>query len=222
MSTAQQAAPLGPIVSTSFRRDETSSYPPERLPEMLLAFGEQPVPSSRNHSLVGMDSTKLSARARQPGHDRTFRRSEVDFVAALHLILSEDDYEIVDHPRELSKIIAGRYGIVPEASIRNRRSGNVLYFEVKKQGPTGNADERAAKHHTVQFVKTLQAVTRLDYHPFVTIMCENLAVDERYVVKHPTYFEPDHYFCWVNYDVDLLADFLARVTQVWLEPRPQQ
>ena len=36
---------------------------------------------------MGMDSARLSARARQPGHDRTFRESEQNFVAALNKIL---------------------------------------------------------------------------------------------------------------------------------------
>lgn len=51
---------------------------------------------------------------------------------------------------------AGRpLGIRPEASILNKATGRVMYFEVKKQGDAGNAEERAFKHHTVQFYKTL-------------------------------------------------------------------
>ena len=167
-----------------------------------------------------MDAAKLSARAKQPGHDRTFEDSERNFVAALREILDPKDWEVVDHPRALGKIIDGRYGVVPEASITYRANGRVLYFEVKKQGPAGNADERACKHHTVQFYKELQAVTGLDYHPFVTIMCENLATDERYTVKHPFYFEPDHYFLWQGYDLDALADFIAQRAAAWMIGSP--
>lgn len=167
---------------------------------------------------MGMDSKKLSARAKQPGHDRTFRESETRFIDALKKILDETEWEIVDHPRDLAKIISGKYGVVPEASIRNRNTGNVMYFEVKKQGPHGNADERACKHHTVQFYKELHQVTKLPYHPFATIMCQNLATDIRYTLKHPFYFEDGHYFLWVDYDLDLLADYLAKITVDWLVP----
>lgn len=168
---------------------------------------------------MGMDSAKLSARARQPGHDRTFETSEANFVKALADILQSDEWVITDHPRDLSKIIGGRFGVVPEASIEYRATGRKMYFEVKKQGPAGNADERAAKHHTVQFYKELQDVTGYDYHPFVTILCESLATAERYTLKHPFFFEADHYFCWVDYDVDLLADFLAHISARWLMVR---
>lgn len=170
---------------------------------------------------MAMDSAKLSARAKQPGHDRTFRDSEKRFVEALRKILDESEWEIVDHPRDLAKIIGDTYGVVPEASIRNKKTGNILYFEVKKQGPAGNADERACKHHTVQFYKELHEVTGLPYHPFVTIMCQNLATDVRYTLKHPFYFEEDHYFLWVDYDLDILADFLAKLTVKWLVPEQQ-
>ena len=165
---------------------------------------------------MGMDSARLSARTRQPGHDRTFRRSERDFVAALESFLDPAEWEVVDHPRTLSKIIADRYGVVPEASIRNRQTGRVLFFEVKKQGDAGNADERAAKHHTVQFYKELHELFGYDYHPFVTVMCESLATNPRYTVKHPYFYEEDHYFLWVDYDVDSLRDFVMDLAYRWL------
>lgn len=163
-----------------------------------------------------MDSKKLSARAKQPGHDRTFQASETNFIEALETILDPREWEIVDHPRTLSQIIDGRYGVVPEASITYRQTGRVLFFEVKKQGPAGNADERACKHHTVQFYKEIHDLTGLDYHPFVTVMCESLATMDRYTTKHPFYFEEDHYFLWEDYDLDLLADFIARLADRWL------
>lgn len=157
-------------------------------------------------------------RHKQPGHDRTFRDSETRFVDALKRILDEEEWEIIDHPRDLSKVIAGQYGVIPEASIRHRGTGNVMYFEVKKQGPAGNADERACKHHTVQFYKEIHEITGLDYHPFATVMCHNLATDARYTLKHPFYFEPDHYVLWIDYDLDVLADYLAMITVKWLNP----
>lgn len=166
---------------------------------------------------MGMDSKKLSARVKQPGHDRTFRASEENFVAALREILPAEYWVITDHPRDLAKIIDGRYGVVPEASIEYKPTGRKIYFEVKKQGPAGNADERACKHHTVQFYVTMKEHTGYEYHPFVTIMCESLATDDRYVTKHSTYFEPDQYFCWVDYNLAELAAFIDGLRAKWLE-----
>lgn len=165
---------------------------------------------------MGMDSAKLSARIRQPGHDRTFRESETNFIEALHKVLPGEDWIVTDHPRDLARMIGGRYGIVPEAGIKLRENGRVFYFEVKKQGPAGNADERACKHHTVEFYKRLAAETGMPYHCFATIMCQNLATDERYTLKHPYFFEPDHYFLWVDYDLDALREYLAMLTDRYI------
>jgi len=163
-----------------------------------------------------MNSEKLSARQTQPGHDRTFVTSETNFVNALHEILPADKYKIDDHPNELRKMLGGQYGVVPEASIEYRPTGRKMYFEVKKQGPAGNADERACKHHTVQFYKTLSAHTGYDYHAFCTVMCESLATLERYTVKHPYFFEDGHYFLWADYDLELLRGFIEDVCKKFL------
>jgi hypothetical protein len=162
-------------------------------------------------STMGMDSAKLSKRSKQPGHDATFRKSEQDFVASLRLIFEgQSEWVVKDHPRDLSKMIDGVYGVVPEASLQNTRTKKIMYFEVKKQGDRGNADERACKHHTLQFQKRLKAFTKMPFHAFVTVMCEALATNPRYTVKHLFYFEEDAYVNWVNYDVDILEAFLRK------------
>jgi hypothetical protein len=166
---------------------------------------------------MGMDSKKLSAREKQPGHDKTYRTSEENFVEALRLLLPPDLYTIVDHPRDLANILGGRYGVIPEASIEFKPTGRKMYFEVKKQGDRGNADERACKHHTVQFYKTLAAHTGFDYHPFCTVMCQSLAVHDRYITKHPYYFESDHYLLWRDYNLGILKEYLDRIRRKFLE-----
>jgi hypothetical protein len=166
--------------------------------------------------MSGMDSKRLSQRARQPGHDRTFRESESNFIEALRTILDLSEFSVDDKPKDLARLLGGHYGIQPEASIEHRPSGRKMYFEVKKQGPGGNADERACKHHTVQFYRRLADFTGYEYHAFCTIMCESLADLERYTVKHAFFFEPEHYFAWKNYDLDLLADYIAMVCDRFL------
>lgn len=171
----------------------------------------------------GMDGEKLSARARQPGHDRTFAVSETNFIAAAHRCLDPQRYTVVDHPRELAAIfadVARPLGVVPEASITSLSTGRKLFVEVKKQGPAGNADERACKHHTVQFYKTLRAAYGYDYHPYVTVFCESLATMRRYTLKAQYLFEPDQYFLWVDYDLDALCTYLRARCATWLDPEP--
>ena len=154
---------------------------------------------------MGMDSKRLSKRKKQPGHDRTFEAREARVSACLRELLNPEEFQVEDKPRDLAglfpRIGGGRpYGVVPEASIISVRSGRKLFFEVKKQGLRGNADERACKHHTVEFYATLHARFGYDFHPFFTVFCEHLATDKRYLSKHPYFFASDQYFCWVDYD----------------------
>lgn len=165
---------------------------------------------------LGMDSASLSARAKQPGNDRSFRRSETSFVSALRQILAPDEWVVAEQPGDLRHVLGGHYGVLPDAMIRFRATGRPMYFEVKKQGRQGNAEERAYKHHTVRFYEVLHQALGLDYHPYVTVMCDALATEVRYTTKFPYLMEEDHYFCWVDYDVDLLADFISHIADQWL------
>lgn len=169
-----------------------------------------------------MDSKKLSARRKQPGHDRSFLASEANFAAVARGCLDPSKYAVADHPRDLARIFPGlagerELGVVPEASITSLRTGRKLFVEVKKQGPRGNAEERACKHHTVQFCSTLRAIFGYDYHPFVTVFCEELATNPRYTQKARFLFEPKQYFLWVNYDERALCDYLNARCREWLD-----
>ncbi len=168
----------------------------------------------------GMNSNKLSKRKKQPGHDRTFITSEVNFITVANKILDPSEYLVTDKPDDLRHIFTdseGGMGIVPEASITNLGTGRKFFVEVKKQGPRGNADERACKHHTVTFSKFLKQKYGYSFHPFVTIFCANLATDRRYTLKAPYFFEPDNYFLWRNYDEDLIADYLTERCADWID-----
>lgn len=108
-----------------------------------------------------MDSEKLSARSKQPGHDQSYQASEANFIDVARRCLDSDKYDILDKPSELRDLFPAELrdqrslGIQPEAAIINRSTGRRFFVEVKKQGDRGNADERACKHHTVQFYRTL-------------------------------------------------------------------
>jgi hypothetical protein len=112
---------------------------------------------------------------------------------------------------------ANDLGINPEASITSPRTKRTFFVEVKKQGSRGNAEERAAKHHTVQFYKTLSNVYGYTYHPYVTIFCESLATLPRYTTKFAHLYEPDQYFLWVDYNLEPLRNYLIERCAAWLE-----
>jgi len=171
---------------------------------------------------MGMDSERLSRRERQPGHDRTFRTSETNFVDAARECLDARRYLVDDRPRDLIECFGKELGeralgLQPEASIRSLVTGRLFFVEVKKQGPAGNAEERAFKHHTVQFYKLIHELYEYEYHPYVTVWCESLAVLPRYTRKARHLFEPDQYFLWVNYELNPLRDYLRGRCEAWLE-----
>jgi len=171
---------------------------------------------------MGMDSARLSAREKQPGHDRTFEASEANFIRAAQGCLNPELYEVVDHPSELRSCFPGLagerdLGVVPEAAIISRVTGRRFFVEVKKQGPQGNAEERGFKHHTVQFYKVLHEIYGYRYHPFVTVWCESLATLPRYTRKAAFLMEPDNYLLWIDYDASILCDYLNARCRAWLD-----
>lgn len=168
-----------------------------------------------------MDSKQLSQRARQPGHDKTFKKSEENFIVAALECLDEDEFLVINQPSDLSSLFvtpgdSRNLGVRPEAKIESRLTGRKFFVEVKKQGPHGNAEERAMKHHTVQFYKELNKLYGYDYHPFVTVFCESLSTLPRYTVKFEYLIEPENYFLWVDYSVDSLCRYLHERADAWL------
>ena len=53
---------------------------------------------------MGMDSAKLSARLKQPGHDRTFLTSESNFIAHARAALDHGTYDVIPNPTDLRAI----------------------------------------------------------------------------------------------------------------------
>jgi hypothetical protein len=170
-----------------------------------------------------VDSERLSARLKQPGHDRTFETSEANFIQAARNCLDPNKYEVVASPSDLVRIFeqldGGRaLGVQPEAAIISKANGRRFFVEVKKQGDRGNAEERACKHHTVQFYKTPAALyPGYGFHPYVTVFCESLATNPRYTSKFKYLYEPDHYFLWKGYDRDGLCTYLNERCSTWLD-----
>lgn len=161
-----------------------------------------------------MASAHLSARTRQPGHDRSFTRSEQACADACRQLLPAS-FTLTEQPRDLADLYGinpdtGRaLGVVPELKLTNTATGRYLYLEVKKQGRYGNAEERAAKHYTAPFIAAVAARSGLDYHPFATVFCDALATDGRYTAKLPFLVPDGHRLLWAGYQTQLLHDFLT-------------
>jgi hypothetical protein len=162
-----------------------------------------------------MARAHLSNRFWQPGNDRSFEESEANFIAAARRILPSN-YDVTPKPRDLADIFE-EYGIVPEAMIVSRDTGRFVFVEVKKQGSGGNAEERAYKHYAPGFIRLIEERYGLEYHPFVTVFCENLAEDARYTEKIARSLDYPHFCFWVDYRLDVLADWLDDVARTWLD-----
>ena len=169
-----------------------------------------------------MNSERLSARTKQPGHDRTFLTSETNFIDAARRCLDPSLYEVDDHPSELRNCFGTppgnrALGLQPEASITSLRTARRFFVEVKKQGPAGNAEERAFKHHTVEFYRLMHRLYGYEYHPYVTIWCDSLAILPRYTHKASFLFEEGQYFLWKGYELEPLCTFLRSRCTAWLD-----
>jgi hypothetical protein len=163
-----------------------------------------------------MGREHLSSRFIQPGHDRSFELSEENFIRAARLILPSN-YDIIPKPRDLADLFEG-FGMIPEAMIISRDTGRFVFVEVKKQGDSGNAEERVYKLFTTRFKELIHEKYGLNYHPFVAVFCENLATDERYTKKFDFMMDPRPAYClWVDYRLDVLAVWLDAVCETWLD-----
>jgi hypothetical protein len=177
-----------------------------------------------------VDSFKLSQRKIQPGHIRRFIRSEDAFAEVAREFDGKDGLQVRFKPISLLGFYEDptgeqkSLGLVPEAEICHTPSGRVLFFEVKNQGPRGNAEERAYRHHTAEFQDRLRKKFRLSYHPYFTIFTGNLASDRRYTMKIPYHIDAEHYFLWRDFDTDQgltsLRTFLDGVIKKYLLCQP--
>jgi len=172
-----------------------------------------------------VDSRRLSLRKIQPGHVRTFTKSEDAFHAVATTFQDIEGITVERQPTSLSRFYVAegethRFGLRPEEEILHVPSGRRLFFEVKNQGPRGNAEERAYRHHTIEFQTRLMALFRLDYHPYFTIFTGNLATDDRYTLKFRYHIEAGHYFLWTDYTTqagwDALHEYLAGLIERYL------
>jgi hypothetical protein len=172
-----------------------------------------------------LDSRRLSLRSIQPGHVRTFTKSEDAFHAVASTFDGIDGLRVTRHPSTLKRFYVEEgeshgLGLWPEEEILLVAKARMLFFEVKNQGPRGNAEERAYRHHTQVFSDRLMKMFGLDYHPYFTIFTGNLATDARYTLKFRHHIADGHYFLWTDYQSqagwDELHQYLASLIDRFL------
>ncbi|MFM7089081.1 MAG: MunI family type II restriction endonuclease [Candidatus Paceibacterota bacterium] len=173
---------------------------------------------------VTSPSERLSKRKVQPGHNREWRSSEEDFVKVARMVLDQSKYEVIAAPTTLRNIIppdseySRSLGILPEAVIISKATGKQLFVEVKTQKDEGNAQERACRYYTPSFIKFMNKLFGYNYHPFITIFCDQLATKPKFVRKYPLYYEEGTYMLWVDNDVNAMSVYLNSVCKRWLDP----
>jgi hypothetical protein len=102
-------------------------------------------------------------------------------VMATHLS-SVDNYDFVKKPKTLRHIYKKGHGIVPDFSITNTETNKTIWVELKRQGNSGNAHERACKYFAPAIVQSAKKIGNLldDEFPFWLIFMDGLANNERY------------------------------------------
>jgi hypothetical protein len=162
----------------------------------------------------------LSKRAKQPGHDQRYRGAEKRFLRVMKRLTDERLCQITEKPRDLADYYRGPagevFGLVPELKLELKEGRGVIFYEVKRQGPKGNAEERAFRHHTVRFTEGLKRKLGVDYHAYVTVFCESLAELPRYTVKAREHIPDENLILWKGYAPEIIAQHLARVGRQWL------
>ncbi len=177
-----------------------------------------------------MKKTKQSRAlsARDKWQDRAgvdAARSEVVFLEVMRdVVLPEfGNYLLVEKPGDMNKIY-GKRGITPDFSIANPETGRKIFVEVKRQGPEGNAHERAGKYFAPGIVKEARRIGNLSAgeFPFFMVFTGNLATDERYRPEITKWFNKElaaHFLLWKNWDPKILRKFFAKNMRPVLDRR---
>lgn len=156
------------------------------------------------------------------------KEMEVSFTDVMEEIFQTpgfQSYEVETNPKDFKKLYGSpkRWGLQPDASISNTKTGRTVYIEVKRQRPYGNAHERACKYFAPGIVSAAreQGNIRKDDFPFFLIFTNGLASDERYMSEISFWFKcPDnpkmenHFLLWNMNKDDLLIFFLECILPV--------
>lgn len=135
-----------------------------------------------------MNSKLLAQRSVQPGTFNTGKHAEDSFAAAL----SSMGINFEQNPSLFKK--AGIWAFRPDFLIDENK-----IVEIKFQGATGNAHERAYKAYMpglMRAVRPILGIAEEDEYPMYTIFSGDM-IKQNYIVKQiEQNFDPDKYFLW--------------------------
>ena len=132
-------------------------------------------------------------------------------------------YKITDKPSNLKALYGTpeqqkKWGIKPDASIANTKTGRTVFVEVKRQNPRGNAHERACKYFAPGIVAAGRRAGKIgeDDFPFFMVFTNGLKSDERYASEIAFWFSDpknpkmkDHFLLW-DFDPGALWEFFHK------------
>lgn len=125
------------------------------------------------------------------------RGAEEVFDALMRQHLKGTEIEAIPKPKNLKGIYGSvetkrrgkakgirttSYGIEPEYAFQHTGTNKMIFVEIKRQRPSGNAHERACKYMMPGIVKSAQAIAKQPEHiiPFWWIFTNGVATDSRY------------------------------------------
>ena len=175
-------------------------------------------------------------RKRESWQDTSGPKAELAENSFEKVFLQEfkgSEFNIRDKPREFNSIYSkvelskqvldeiytpengyGSHGIKPDYAIDNKKTGKILYVEVKRQdgwvegklpsAGRGNAHERSCKFFTPGLLKILRRQGNLgdDVLPFWVVFQGDIARDPKRVREITCWYDEysAHFFMWINSD----------------------
>lgn len=171
--------------------------------------------------------------------------SEQNLIKAFEKHFENTDYEIIDHPTQLKNLYSQvqlspdeieqiynpdidiskkEWGVSPDFAIKNKKSGKILFGEIKRQdgwvegkdpsAGRGNAHERLCKLFTPGLLKTYKVISHIDepfFLPFWVVFQGDITRDPKRVREITYWFDgyKGNYFFWRPNmtDIDLIEFF---------------
>ena len=173
--------------------------------------------------------------------------SEQNLIKAFEKHFENTDYEIIDHPTQLKNLYSQvqlspdeieqiynpdidiskkEWGVSPDFAIKNKKSGKILFGEIKRQdgwvegkdpsAGRGNAHERLCKLFTPGLLKTYKVISHIDepfFLPFWVVFQGDITRDPKRVREITYWFDgyKGNYFFWRPNMTDIdLIEFLEK------------
>ncbi len=171
--------------------------------------------------------------------------AEQNLIKAFEKHFENTDYEIIDHPTQLKNLYSQvqlspdeieqiynpdidiskkEWGVSPDFAIKNKKSGKILFGEIKRQDDwvegkdpsagRGNAHERLCKLFTPGLLKTYKVISHIDepfFLPFWVVFQGDITRDPKRVREITYWFDvyKGNYFFWRPNmtDIDLIEFF---------------